>query len=167
MLIAMVGLPGVGKTTVARALAGRLRAAHLRIDALEAALVTTGLVGHGADVGPAGYDLALAVAESCLAAGTDVVVDAVFPLAVSRQPWTALAQRHGTPIHWVRLVCADPVEHRRRVEERTADLPGHVVPDWAAVVGRDTDEWLEPHAVVDTADGDPVGTIEELLGRPA
>jgi predicted kinase len=117
-------------------------------------------------VGPAGYDLALAVADSCLAAGTDVVVDAVFPVAISRQPWTALALRHGTPVHWVRLVCADPVEHRRRVEERTADLPGHVVPDWAAVVGRDTDDWLEPHAVVDTVDGDPVSAIEALLGRP-
>jgi predicted kinase len=166
VLVAIGGLPGVGKTTVARALAGRLRAAHLRIDALEAALVATGMVRAGADVGPPGYDLALAVADSCLAAGTDVVVDAVFPVAVSRQPWTALAQRHGTPVHWVRLVCADPVEHRRRVEERTADLPGHVVPDWAAVVGRDTDDWLEPHAVVDTVDGDPVSAVEALLGRP-
>jgi predicted kinase len=164
VLIAIGGLPGVGKTTVARALAGRLRAAHLRIDALEAALVTTGLVRAGADIGPVGYGLALAVADSCLAAGTDVVVDAVFPVAVSREPWTALTQRHGTPVYWVRLVCADPAEHRRRVEERTADLTGHVVPDWTAVVGRQTDEWLEPHAVVDTADGDPVSAIEALLG---
>ena len=116
VLIAIGGLPGVGKTTVARALAGRLRGANVRIDALEAGLVTAGLVGNGADVGAAGYTLALAVADSCLAVGTDVVVDAVFPVAASRERWTALAERHSTPAHWVRLVCGDPVEHRRRVE---------------------------------------------------
>jgi len=163
MLIAIGGLPGVGKTTVARALAGRLRAAHVRIDALEAGLVTTGLVEAGADVGPAGYGLALAVADSCLAAGTDVVVDAVFPVAASREPFTALAQRYGTPIRWVRLVCADAAEHRRRVEERTPDLPGAGVVDWAAVQGRETDEWTEPHAVVDTAAGDPVAAVLRVL----
>ena len=163
VLIAIGGLPGVGKTTVARALAGRLRAAHLRIDALEAGLVTTGLVAPGADVGPAGYGLALAVADSCLAAGTDVVVDAVFPVAASREPFTALAQRHGTPIRWVRLVCGDVAEHRRRVEERDADLPGHVVPDWAAVEGRETDAWTEPHVVVDTAAGDPLEAVLAAL----
>jgi predicted kinase len=163
VLIAIGGLPGVGKTTVARALAGRLGAAHIRIDALEAGLVTTGLVAPGADVGPAGYGLALAVADSCLAAGTDVVVDAVFPIAVSREPFTALAQRYGAPIRWVRLVCGDTAEHRRRVEERTADLPGAVVPDWAAVQSRETDDWAQPHAVVDTASGDPVAAVLAVL----
>lgn len=163
MLIAIGGLPGVGKTTVSRSLAGRLPAAHLRIDALETALVTTGLVGAGADVGPAGYALALAVADSCLAAGTDVVVDAVFPVAASRDPWTATARRYGVPIHWVRLVCSDPAEHRRRVEDRRPDLPGQVLPDWPAVVARETDEWTEPHVVVDTAAPDPVAEIQRLL----
>jgi predicted kinase len=163
VIIAIGGLPGVGKTTVARALAGRLRAAHLRIDAFEAALVTTGLVAPGADVGSAGYEIALAAADTCLAAGTDVVVDAVFPIAVSRQPWTALAERWGTSIRWVRLVCGDPAEHRRRVEERVGDLDGAVLPDWAAVVGREVDEWREPHVVVDTAAGNPGSAVQALL----
>ena len=149
-----------------------MRAAHVRIDALESALVTTGLVESGDDVGPTGYGLARAVADTCLAAGTDVVVDAVFPIAVSRRPWTELAERHGVPIRWVRLVCSDVGEHRRRVESRVPDLPGAVVPDWPAVTGRQTDEWTEPHTVVDTAggdpsDGDPVDVLEELLDTPA
>lgn len=163
MIVAIGGLPGVGKTTTARELARRLRAAHVRIDALESAVVTTGLASSAAELGPAGYDLALAVADTCLAAGADVVVDAVFPIAISRWPWTELAGRHGTPIHWIRLVCSDPVEHRRRVESRVPDLPAAGNPDWAAVTGRETDEWREPHAVVDTASGDPVAAIEELL----
>jgi predicted kinase len=163
VLVLIGGLPGVGKTTLARQLAGRLRAAHLRIDAFEAALVRTGLVADLAGIGGEGYDLALAAADTCLAAGTGVVADAVFPVAGSRAPWTQLARRHGTDPVWVRLVCGDAAEHRRRVEHRTADLPGHRVPGWAEVTGRETDGWAEPHAVVDTACGDPLAAVTALV----
>jgi predicted kinase len=163
VIVAIGGLPGVGKTTVARELARRMRAAHVRIDALESALVATGLVANPAELGPEGYGLALAVADTCLAAGGDVVVDAVFPIAISRQPFSELAERRAVPIHWIRLVCSDTAEHRRRVENRVFDLPGAGRPDWAAVTGRETDEWTEPHAVVDTAAGDAVTTVQELL----
>jgi predicted kinase len=155
VLILIGGLPGVGKTTVARALAGRLPAAHLRIDVFEVALARQGLVGDG-EAGAHGYDLALAAADTCLTAGTDVVVDAVFPVVRSRRFFRELAERHGVPAHWLRLICRDPAEHRRRVEERTADLTGHVVPDWETVRRRNVDQWHERHTVVDTATGDPV-----------
>jgi len=163
VLIVVGGLPGVGKTTLARALAGELGAAHLRIDAFEVALLRQGLVAGPVDVAGHGYDLALAAADTCLTAGTDVVVDAVFPIAGSRRPFRELAARHGTPVHWLRLICTDPAEHRRRVEERTADLPGHVVPDWSAVQRRDVDQWHERHTVVDTATGDPVAAALTAL----
>ena len=164
MLIVIGGLPGVGKTTVARAVAGAVGAAHLRIDAFEVALVQQGLVGTQDDVGVHGYDLALAAADSCLAAGTDVIADAVFPVAASRRPFRELAARHGTPVQWLRLICTDPAEHRRRVEERVADLPGHVLPDWTDVRRRDVDQWHERHTDVDTATGDPVATALAALG---
>jgi predicted kinase len=164
VLVVVGGLPGVGKTTVARALAGRLGAAHLRIDTVEAALAVQGLVPGLPDVGPHGYALALAVADTCLAAGTDVVVDGVFPVAASRRPFRELAARTGVPVHWVRLICSDPGEHRRRVEERVADLPGHVVPEWGAVQRRDVDQWHERHTVVDTATGDPLAAVLAALG---
>lgn len=159
MLVVIGGLPGVGKTTLARALAGRLGAAHVRVDALEAALVRQGLVPSQDDVGAHGYELALAAADTSLTAGTDVVVDAVFPVAASRRPFRELAARTGAPVHWVRLICSDPAEHRRRVEERVADLPGHAVPVWASVRRRDVDQWHERHTVVDTATGDPLAAV--------
>jgi predicted kinase len=167
VLIVIGGLPGVGKTTIARAAAGRLGAAHLRVDAFEVALLRQGLVATQDDLGGHGYGLALAAADTCLTAGTDVVLDAVFPVAQSRRPFRELAARHGTPVHWFRLICTDPAEHRRRVEERVADLPGHVVPDWAAVRRRDVDQWHERHTVVDTATGDPVAAVLRVLPGPA
>jgi len=163
-VIVVGGLPGVGKTTVARALAGLLRAAHRRIDAFETALLRQGLVPDPADVGPHGYALALAAADTCLTAGTDVVLDAVFPVAAARRPVRDLAAGHGAPVHWLRLICSDPAEHRRRVEQRTADLPGHAVPDWAAVRRRDVDQWHERHTVVDTAGGDPLTAALAAVG---
>ena len=89
----------------------------------------------------------------------------MFPVAASRRPFRELAARHGTPVHWLRLICTDPAEHRRRVQERAADLPGHVVPDWSAVRRRAVDQWHERHTVVDTATGDPVATALAALGR--
>jgi predicted kinase len=165
VLIVVGGLPGVGKTTVARALAGRLPAAHLRIDAFEVALVDQGLVPGQHEVGPHGYGLALAAATTCLAAGTDVVVDAVFPVAAARRPFRDLGARLDVPVHWLRLICTDRAEHRRRVEERVADLPGHVQPTWAQVQDRPRDQWHERHTVVDTAGGDPLAAVLSALGR--
>jgi predicted kinase len=163
VLLLLGGLPGVGKTTLAREICHRTGAAHVRIDALEAGLVDLGLVPPG-ELGASGYGLALAVTDTLLAGGSDVVVDAVFPVAASREPWTGLAARHGVPAVWVRLVCSDGDEHRRRVEQRTSDLPGLVYPDWAGVIGREVDDWAEPHAVVDTAAGDPVGAVLYAVG---
>jgi predicted kinase len=166
MLICVGGLPGVGKTTVARKIAALLPATHLRIDAFEAALVRQGLVEAPDRVGPHGYGLALAAADTCLQAGTDVVVDAVFPVVASREPFGRLAAEHGVPVRWFRLVCDDRNEHRRRVETRSADLSGFGVPTWSEVSEWATEPWDHGHLVVDTAVGDPEATVLGGLGRP-
>ncbi len=159
VIVAIGGLPGVGKTTVARAVAARLPAAHLRIDALEVALLRQRLVATADVVGAHGYAIALAVADTCLAAGTHVVVDAVFDVAEARDPWLALADRHSTAVDWFRLVCSDRAEHRRRVDHRAADITGHRPPTWSDVEGRLTEPWTQPHSVVDTARPDPGGAV--------
>jgi len=51
----------------------------------------------------------------------------------------------------VEVICSDPVEHRRRVEIRTADIEGHQLPTWQVVVERHYESWDRPHVVVDTA----------------
>ncbi|WP_188904996.1 AAA family ATPase, partial [Deinococcus aerophilus] len=43
MLIVFSGLPGTGKSTLARSIAYRLHAAYLRVDSVEAALLHAGM----------------------------------------------------------------------------------------------------------------------------
>jgi predicted kinase len=149
MLIVLGGLPGTGKTTIARGLALALGAVHLRIDTIEQALRDSGeLKG---EVGPAGYLVAYAVALDNLRLGRTVIADSVNPLDVTRAAWRAVAARARVRAVEIEILCTDPAEHRRRVETRPADITGHVLPSWADVVGRDYETWAAPHPVVDTA----------------
>lgn len=68
MLIVIGGLPGTGKTTLARLLAARIDAVHLRIDTIEQAIVRSGLAQH--PVGPAGYVIGYALADEHLRKGS-------------------------------------------------------------------------------------------------
>lgn len=148
-LIVLGGLPGTGKTTVARLLARRLRAAYLRVDEIEVAIREAGVLAAG--VGPAGYGVANALASSNLGLGRPVVADCVNPVAESRAAWRAVAARAGAQLVEVELVCSDPEEHRRRVEERRPDIPGHVLPTWASAREHHYEPWREPRLVLDTA----------------
>ena len=166
VLIVLGGLPGTGKTTIARELARRLRAAHLRIDAVEAALVATGLVASQADLGEAGYVVAGSVCDPCLEAGTDVVVDAVNPVPEAREGWTAQAARHGQPVLCVEVVCSDVEEHRRRVAGRRSDLAALAMPSWQQVLDRHYEPWPQADLVVDTV-GDVDGCVERIAAAAA
>jgi len=73
MLIVFGGLPGVGKTTVARELARRLGAVHVRIDSIEQAIRTCGMARGTLD--DAGYRVGYAVAGDNLRIGRIVIAD--------------------------------------------------------------------------------------------
>jgi predicted kinase len=145
MLIALSGLPGVGKTTIARELARRLSAVHVRVDSIEQALRRAGLVVEGE-----GYAVARAVADDNLRVGRTVVADCVNPWPLTRDEWRAVAEEAGVPLLEVEVVCSDEREHRRRVESRVADIAGHRVPTWREVAERDYRAWDRARLVVDT-----------------
>jgi predicted kinase len=149
MLIVFGGLPGTGKSTLARALARSLRATYLRIDVIEHALHVAR--GTSADLGPEGYLIAHGLAASNLELGLIVLADCVNPLPITREAWRGVAARAGAPVLEVELVCTDVAEHRRRVEARAADIPGASLPTWPEVTARTYAPWTEPHLVIDTA----------------
>ncbi|MGH3049884.1 MAG: AAA family ATPase [Gaiellaceae bacterium] len=162
MLIVFGGLPGVGKTALARAVADRFGATYLRVDAIEVALVRAG-IARTEPTGLAAYVVAHAVAEGSLAAGATVVVDAVNPVEEAREGWRDLARRLAKPLRIVEVVCLDESEHRRRVESRTADLEGHDLPTWREVQDREYEPWHEPRLTVDTATASPAECLAQVL----
>jgi len=117
--------------------------------------------------GVAAYEVAHAVAESCLRAGTPVIVDAVNPVEDARRAWRELAALTGALIRVDEVVCSDAAEHRRRVERRHADIDGHEVPTWEQVLEREYEPWSEERLVLDTAlpNLDYVATVEDYVER--
>ncbi len=104
LLVVLAGRPGTGKTTLGRGLAAELRAAYVRIDAIEAAVVRCGLADH--PVGPVGYVLAHELVAATLAIGTSVVIDAVNPVPEARAGWRPIAD--GARLVVLETTLSDP-----------------------------------------------------------
>jgi predicted kinase len=162
MLIVFGGLPGTGKTTLARAIAEERRATLLRIDTIEQALRESGLVGE--DLGPAGYMVAYALADSNLRLGRTVVADSVNPHKLTRDAWRDVATAVACPLVEIEVICSDAEEHRRRVESRLTDIAGLKLPTWQDVVDRDYEPWDRERIVVDTAGRSESDALETLRG---
>lgn len=146
MLIALGGLPGVGKSTLAKALARRIGAVHLRIDTIEQALRNAGQNVSG----PEGYLVARDLAADHLCSGHDVIVDSVNPVRTTRDYWRETAARMGVELVEIEVVCSAQRQHLRRVESRSPDIPGLVLPTWQQVLDRHYEPWTTAQ-VVDTA----------------
>jgi predicted kinase len=149
MLIIFGGLPGVGKTTIARELACQIGATYLRIDSIEQAIRDAEVLS--GPVNDAGYRVGYAVAEDNLRVGRTVVADSVNPIQLTRDAWIAAAKRAQAIAIEIEVVCSDIDEHRRRVEGRVTDIQGARLPTWQEVLHRDYGPWHGDRMVIDTA----------------
>lgn len=162
-LIVFSGLPGVGKSVLARAVSSALSAVLIRMDELEAVMRRTG-IEDSQPTGLAAYTVAEVIAERCLQAGCGAVVDAVNALEAPRQQWREVGRRTAAVVCVVEVVCSDAAEHRRRVESRTADLTGQLLPTWEEVLTREYEPWHEERLVIDTcAPGDQAAAVQRFV----
>lgn len=111
MLILVTGLPGSGKTTLAKAYAARHGALHLNSDLLRREL---GLMGHYLPEDKKKvYDALLERTRDALLAGKAVVVDSTFFKESIREPFRTLAAECKVKLYWIEIRASE-----RSIRER-------------------------------------------------
>jgi predicted kinase len=153
------GLPGVGKTVLAKALAEKTKSVYLRIDTIEQAIRDLCAF----DVQGEGYRLAYRIAEDNLRLGNSVVADSCNPWDLTRREWQQAAVNSDADYINIEVICSDKTEHRRRIESRKSDIPGLVLPDWENVSSRKYETWESPRILVDTAGKTVVESVSCLF----
>ncbi|SFB01748.1 Predicted kinase [Pseudomonas sp. NFIX10] len=163
MLIVFSGLPGTGKTTIAKGLVDTIGGLYLRIDTIEQAIRNSGALAR--DVGRSGYMVANELALSNLDLGRTVIVDGVNPVIESRLAWSEIASRAGVRLMNIEVICSDKNEHQRRVETRLGDISGLTPPTWQSVLDHEYEAWAEAPFTIDTALTSPVQAVSMLAKR--
>lgn len=139
-LIILAGLPGTGKTTLARKLSKKLNYFHLRVDCIEAPFSTynpkAGEKGEG-------YEALINLAYENLVLGHNVIIDTVNPLHISRKMFNRLKERSKSATVQFELKIKDSKLHKSRVENRKSDVNGLKIPTWKNVTEREYEEWKQ------------------------
>jgi predicted kinase len=157
LLLLFSGLPGTGKTTLARAYAARYPVLHLNSDIVRAEL---DLRGHYSPEDKAKvYAALLERAGTALRSGRDVLIDSTFYTRAIRQPFIDLAAENGADLRWIELRASEETI-RERVSRPRPDSEA----DYEVYLKiRDASEPLEtPHLVL-WSDQEPLDALVEKI----
>jgi predicted kinase len=145
-LVLVTGLPGTGKSTIADAVASRIRAAVLahdwamsglqRFPAIQQVLDAMDPPRHRA----VGWSILLALARAQLRRRTPVVLDGV-ARAPEIQLCRAVAVEESARLIVIQTECPDVVIHRSRIAGRRREIPNWYELDWDHVQ-RARDGWV-------------------------
>jgi len=149
MLFIFSGLPGSGKSTIAKMLSQKLKAVYLRVDAVEQAIRSASNTQQ--ETGPEGYFVLYELARENIQLGATVVTDSVNDINLVRNRFRDIAMALDVPFLEIEIVCSDKTQHRARVESRISDIHGLTLPDWTAVLSRHYEPWDREHLKLDTA----------------
>jgi predicted kinase len=154
MLIVLSGLPATGKSELGLRIARALSITAVPVDPIESAMVESG-IERSFLTGLAAYRIGEAIADSQLAIGQAVLVDAANLDEPAKDIWRALAARRGVPLRVIECHCSDSATHRRRLAARRRRMPDSLLEkSWTQVVEQSDDytAWSEPMLRLDAVD---------------
>jgi predicted kinase len=127
-LVLVAGLPGNGKTTIAKKTAGRLNGKLLDLDEFKRQVVDPNLVRSEIDpphVRRAYYLMALEAGFAALKNGFPIVVlEEIFHLSMLRKEISARCERESVRVLWVEVLCDFETVRSRLVAN---GRPGHIL----------------------------------------
>ena len=153
VLVVVGGVPGTGKSTVARGIGAHLACPGFAKDVIEASLWRSG-VGAEQGSGQVAEDMLTTLAGSQLDHGQGAVLDTVAGRNASRTAWREVAEAQGASFVLVECVCSDEDLHRSRIDGRTRNIPGWYELTWDDVQRsrKKYEPWTEERLVLDAVD---------------
>lgn len=130
-LILFAGMPGSGKTTLARMAARALRLPVFSKDRVQRVLRDHHLAAENTGDG---YYIILDMADEQLGLGVSAILDATFPLDHFRVVASEIAARHSARFCAIYCYCSDDNVWRRRMEQRVQYVPGWQPVGWDDVL---------------------------------
>jgi predicted kinase len=130
-LILFAGMPGSGKTTLARMVARRLCIPVFAKDRVQRVLRDHNLADESSGDG---YYLILDMADEQLSLGLSVILDATFPLDHFRIVASEIAARHKANFCAIYCYCSDDDAWRERMTTRVQYVPNWQPVGWDVVV---------------------------------
>lgn len=163
MLYLVCGLPGTGKTTVAKELASLTGGMVLRTDEIRKQLMSD--PQYTPEEKRLVYDAMLRTAGSMLRAGAVVILDATFYLSKERDAAKEIARKAGSECVVIEVKCDEETVRRiiRKREsendESDADFGVYkkIKKEWEPVKGE--------HPVIVTGKGTTKSQLKELVGK--
>lgn len=153
------GLPGTGKSTLAKKLAEMTKSSYFRIDTIEQGIRDLFSV----TINGEGYRLTYRIVEDNLKLGVNVISDSCNPWKLTREEWEAVALKCNARFVNIEVVCSNKEEHKRRIENRNSEVERLKLPNWEEVVSREYHKWEKPHIVIDTSKMTIDESIDELM----
>jgi predicted kinase len=162
VLVIFSGLPGTGKTTLARRLAQTLSVQLFRLDDF-VAFLPAGVLPEGDRFWEEIMAIMLRFVEAQLELGLSVIVDAVF-MGPDRAAAAQIAARHGAAFRPIHTYVSDDAVWRARIETRARQAPAaDAVATWARV--QDQQRQFAPWAAGAALFVDAAAPLEANLAR--
>lgn len=161
ILFIFSGLPAVGKSTLAKFVVKQFCAVYLRIDTIEQGLKDLCRI----NVEGEGYRLTYRIATDNLQLDNNVVADCCNPIELTRREWEEVATKNNCRFINIEVICSDKAEHKKRAEERNAEVANMKLPTWNDIESHEYHKWHKSRIVIDTA-GKSIQQCEtELKGK--